>query len=185
MPVNTRAHARTAVACVCERAPLLVFLMRPLLFFSPSLCFPLPLFVSSSPAKSDYLGLFYVFLPKRLSTLLPSRDVPLFFFLLFSNMQPHHWLDPWLSPLSTRRTNSKLVCSNSPNLLQATVRLPCKKIRQPLRHQQDCRLEFFYRSPVSTTFSLCDEPTNADRIVFNSLMLATPFLFHRHNMLCM
>jgi len=163
------------------------FLTRPLLFsdaavtlFSPSRCFPLrPRATTLSlPRLLSQETLYFVALERR----------PLFFFLLFRNMQPHHWLDPWLGPLSTRRTNSKLVYSNSPNLLQATVRLPCKKIRQPLRHQQDGRLEFFYRSPVSTTFSLCDEPMNADRIVFNSLMLgtdATLFLFHRHNMLCM
>jgi len=56
-----------------------------LLFFPPASLF-------SSPAKSDYL----------VSSTSSS------FFPLFSNRQPHHWLDPWLGPLSTRRTNSKL-----------------------------------------------------------------------------
>jgi len=82
-------------------------------------------------------------------------------------LSSNHWT-------ASHAINSKLVYSNSPNLLQATVRLPCKKITQPLRHQQDGRLEFFYRSPVSTTFSLCDEPMNADRIVFNSLCSPPP-----------
>jgi len=73
----------------------------------------------------------------RLPFAFPTLDSPrcssYLCFLSFVQQQAASPLaHPWLGPLSIRRTNSKLVYSNSPNLLQATVRLPMQEDKTAL-----------------------------------------------------